>query len=446
MSLEDIGIKIPEILLPAKGINLYSWAVIACDQFTSQPEYWSALASEVGDLPSTLHLIFPEVYLGSNDEDVRIEKINRYMESYLQQGIVETEGRAMILVDRETPHAPSRKGLVVALDLDLYDYRQGAKTLIRTTEGTIVDRLPPRIKVRQAAALELPHIMVLIDDPGKSVIEPLFETVETPCYDTDLMMGGGRIRGYRVARDEQISQVENALKDLADIDRFQNKYKVDDTDILLYAMGDGNHSFATARAIWEKIKEEAEDKEAVMQHPARYALVELVNIHDPGLEFEAIHRVLFDVELSEFLLAMEDFCCERLCGMTVFSAESEEDLNVLKKVQASANSHLLPFVSEKGFGLIKIHAPTTTLEVASLQAMLDEWLPSQPQATLDYIHGEDVVTRLGGEPGNIGFYLPAIDKSDFFRSIVVDGALPRKTFSMGEAEEKRYYLECRKLT
>ena len=443
MVFEKIGVQVPKILLPKKGVDMRKWAVIACDQYTSDRDYWQRLEQEVAGGPSTLNLIFPEVCLEDDDAEQRIAAINRTMETYLADGSLEEQPPGFVLVDRQTAHVTSRKGLVVALDLERYDYRQGAQSLIRATEGTILDRLPPRIRVRENAPIELPHIMVLIDDPDRTVIEPLFAERLESLYDFDLLENGGHLRGYRVDRPDLIKQVAAALEKLADPVVYHKKYEVDDA-VMLYAMGDGNHSFATAKAIWEKLKENAADPRQIMSHPARYALVELVNVHDPGLEFEAIHRVLFNVNCVHLKHQMETFFAAR---NTPFSFELCADLTEAQDilVEKQGDMHAFAVVMGGTFGVCAVENPEYTLAVATLQAFLDDYLKHFPGARIDYIHGEKSVTELGGRTGCAGFYLPAISKHDLFRTIILDGALPRKTFSMGEADEKRFYLECRRI-
>ncbi|MDT8444596.1 MAG: DUF1015 domain-containing protein [Desulfuromonadales bacterium] len=444
MNLEKLALQVPTILLPKTDIDLSRWAVIACDQYTSEPEYWQAVERLVADHPSTLRLVFPEVYLEEADSDKRIAAINASMDQYLADGVLQAQQPGFVLLDRQTSHAPSRKGLVVALDLEAYDYHPGAKTLIRATEGTIVDRLPPRIRVRENAAIELPHIMVLIDDPEQTVIEPLFTADLEQAYDFELMQGGGHLRGWKVNQKHLLQQIGSALERLAEQARFQKRYEVDDDEVMLYAMGDGNHSFATAKAIWEQLKSTVADVAEVMDHPARYALVELVNLHDPGLEFEAIHRLLFDVDGEELLNAAEVYYRQVGTPCRLEWCDDYDAADTAAKVAGAA--HAVPFVVAGRHGLLKIDDPALTLEVATLQNFLDEYLRNHPDARIDYIHGEDAVTRLGSRQGNLGFYLPPISKHDLFRTIVRDGALPRKTFSMGEADEKRFYLEARRIT
>ncbi len=436
MTFDRIALQVPTVLLPRPDIDLQRWAVIACDQYTSEPDYWEAVARRTAGHPSTLALTFPEVYLEEADGGARIAAINRAMEQCLAEGILQPQPPGFVLVDRQTAHTPSRKGLIVALDLEHYDYRAGATSLIRATEGTILDRLPPRIKVRQGASIELPHIMVLIDDPGKTVIEPLFAQQREVLYDTGLMQNGGHIRGWLVDDAPSLQQVADALARLIEPQAFAARYGVEGMAPVLYAMGDGNHSFATAKAIWEQLKAEAADPKAIMDHPARFALVELVNLHDAGLEFEPIHRVLFGAELEQVAAAMAGF----------FSSQGARlQLQLDAATPAPEGSQIIPFVAGERRGRFIIEQPALQLPVASLQAFLDQYLPRHPAVKIDYIHGDDSLTQLGSRPGNLGFLLPALSKHALFKTIILDGALPRKTFSMGEADEKRFYLECRRI-
>lgn len=444
MNFDNIALNVPTILLPKPGTDLTRWAVIACDQYTSQADYWNQVEALVGDSPSTLRLTFPEIYLEDDDKDERIANINQTMRRYLTEGILAEQKPGFILVDRKTSHAASRKGLVVTLDLEHYDYSAGSKTLIRATEGTIVDRLPPRIKVRENAEIELPHIMVLIDDPAKTVIEPLFDLPLEKVYDFDLMLNGGHIQGWLIDDPSRIAAIAQALAKLGGLDL--DGENPPDTDVLLYAMGDGNHSFATAKAIWEKLKAEAKDKAAIMDHPARYALVELVNLHDDGLEFEAIHRVVFKSSAEKVLEGLEKFARANGMGFTRQSCASLEEAMQNAWAGDPGLRHGVPFVAQGEFGVAFVENPKLTLEVATLQTFLDDFLKQDATAELDYIHGEDAVCELSAKPGAVGFLLPALSKFHLFKSIAQDGALPRKTFSMGEADEKRFYLECRKIT
>jgi uncharacterized protein (DUF1015 family) len=432
----DIGIQITDILLPKNNVDLKKWAVIACDQFTSQPEYWQRVKTIVGDSPSTFHIILPEVYLGTADEEERVQSVRQNMQTYIDDDIFETHEN-LILVER-TVNGKTRYGLMLALDLECYDYNKGSQTLIRATEGTILDRLPPRIKIREGAPLELPHILVLIDDPNKTVIEPLVkQRSKLPTsYDIDLMQDSGKLKGYNITDANMEQQVVNALSQLARPDTYAEKYNIDqDQGVLLFAMGDGNHSLATAKAIWEKIK-----SQVGMEHPARYAMVEIENVHDEGLDFEPIHRVLFGVN-EDFQKSMQAYFKDTYSYETCTSIS-----DLTQKVDnQSGDKQVVGVVNENGFGIISISNPSSNLPVGTLQNFLDTWQTQGGFNEIDYVHGADVVERLGQQTGNLGFFLPAMEKSDLFKTVILDGALPRKTFSMGEAEEKRFYVECRKI-
>lgn len=444
MKFEKIALSVPNIYLPEPGVDLAKWAVIACDQYTSDQDYWDKVRRLVGESPSTLQLIFPEIDLEKPDSEGTIRQINLAMERYLAQGVLREQGEGFLLVDRRTTEVPSRKGLIVALDLDRYEYHAGSDSLIRATEGTILDRLPPRIRVREKAPIELPHIMVLIDDPARTVIEPLFDEGLETAYDFPLMMNGGHIKGYRVENEKHIRQVADALERLADHEAFQKRYDVEDKAVVLYAVGDGNHSFATAKAIWDKIKENAADKKTIENHPARYCLVELVNLHDPGLEFEAIHRVLFGPGLDRVIDGMRAFFAP-LGGKVEIETFAGNSMPAGVFDGRKEGEHIVPFVAEGVCGIFKIVHSGYHFVIAALQAFLDHFLANARDVRLDYIHGSEAVSALGAKKGNVGFFLPAISKNDLFKTIILDGALPRKSFSLGHADEKRFYLECRKI-
>ncbi|MCU7834620.1 MAG: DUF1015 domain-containing protein [gamma proteobacterium symbiont of Taylorina sp.] len=441
MNFEKIALQVPEILLPNKDVDLHKWSVVACDQYTSQADYWSEVKETAGTAPSTLKMIFPEVFLEDSDGDQRIKNINSTMQQYLDDNILTPmPNKGFVLIDRKTSQTPSRKGLVVAIDLEQYDFNKGSQTLIRATEGTIVDRLPPRIKVRQDAAIELPHIMVLIDDPQKSVIEPLFDKNPELLYDVELMMDSGQTKGYAIDTAELIQQVADALEHLASPEFFTKKYNAEGKDVLLYAMGDGNHSLATAKSIWETIKADALDPNSVMDDPARYALVELVNIHDAGLQFEPIHRIIFNVQPQQLLSDMQ----AHFSDCTIHRFENEAEMKTEAKSADSEQVHIVPFNDAAGYGYIQIKNPEFTLELATLESFLNDYLDKNG-GKVDFIHGDEVVRELGIKAGNMGFFFPPISKHSLFKTIIFDGALPRKTFSMGEADEKRFYLEARKI-
>jgi hypothetical protein len=438
-TFNDIAIQIPQVQLPKPGTNLTKWAVIACDQFTSQPEYWQKAEELVGAAPSTLNLVLPEVFLEKPGEAERIVHIQACMQDYLANGILQPHD-GLVYVERSID-GKTRRGIVLCLDLEGYDYNKGSSSLIRATEGTIVERLPPRMKIRQGAALELPHILVLIDDPDCTVIEPLESAkadLET-LYDFDLMLGSGHLRGYAV--DEKMEAgVVAGLRALARPETFAAKYGVGkDKPVLLFAMGDGNHSLATAKAVWEKMK-----AQVGMDHPARYALVEIENVHDSGLEFEPIHRVLFGLK-NDLLKAMQENFGSALRFVPAGDAQAMVEL--VDHAQGPSQTIGLVMGGEKvGFGVIEITGAASNLPVGTLQRFLDGFLKQGGAEKIDYVHGEDVVCKLGAQAGNAGFYVPGMDKSELFKTVILDGALPRKTFSMGEAKEKRFYVEARKIT
>ncbi|MBP7688858.1 MAG: DUF1015 domain-containing protein [Thermoflexales bacterium] len=432
----DLGILIPEVYLPKPGVDLHKWAVIAVDQFTSQPEYWAQVEQIVGDAPSTFRLTLPEIYLEKPGEAERIQAIQATTRQYLDAGILQPHA-GLIYVER-TAGGKTRKGLMVCLDLECYDYTKGSTSLIRATEGTIVDRLPPRIKIREGAALELPHILVLIDDPLRTVIEPIGAATSRleKLYDFDLMLGSGHLTGYAVNDAALEDGVIAALRGLAQPETFAQKYGLTpDQPVLLFAMGDGNHSLATAKAIWEKIKHSVGP-----DHPARYALVEIENVHDEGLDFEPIHRVLFGLKRDLWSALKETF------GDTITYAPAASADDMITRVDAGqVDRQLIGLVTAQGCGVIEIAQASSNLPVGTIQAFLDPFLKAGGAEKIDYVHGADVTVRLGSQPGQVGLYLPGMRKGDLFKTVILDGALPRKTFSMGEAREKRFYLEARQI-
>ena len=410
MENQELCLRTGDWLLPAEGQSC--WACVACDQFTSQPEYWAKARAFVGESPSTLKLILPECELKEAPE--RVPEIQKEMERYLLEGLLSpVEG--FILTERTT-ESGTRTGLVVLMDLEGYDYRPGAKSLIRPTEGTIVDRIPPRLMVRRGAALELSHVMMLIDDPTDTVLAAVKEKkARLPkVYDFSLMMDGGQLAGYQVSAPADIEAIFQALLAL--------KERLCSQTPLLYAVGDGNHSLATAKANWEE-KKAGLSPEAQKEHPARFAMVELLNIHDAALRFEPIHRVLFHVEPEKVMADMAAY--GKSHGMTL----QGEDIG---------------WVTRENGRFAFQNAPQT-LPVGALQAFLDDWLQTHTGAQLDYIHGEDTVRALTQAPNTLGFLLPTPDKSGLFAAVSREGVLPRKTFSMGEANEKRYYMEARRI-
>jgi hypothetical protein len=431
-----IGVQIADILLPTSKINLNKWSVIACDQFTSQPEYWQQVSDLVGESPSTFHMILPEVFLGKDEEKSRIQSTQAKMRTYLNDGTLASH-EGLIYVER-TVDGRTRHGLMLALDLEKYDFNKGSQSLIRATEGTILDRLPPRIKIREGASLELPHILVLIDDPQNSLFS-MIEKNKTSlplAYEFDLMQNSGHLCGRYINDPALEAQIISSFQELSKPEVFQKKYNVGaDKGVLLFAVGDGNHSLATAKSIWEAMK-----SKVGMDHPARYALVEIENVHDSGLEFAPIHRVLFGVKADPIQALRRHF------GQEVsFTPAGDQQEMISRVALASSGEHRFGLITSEGFQVVCIKNPASNLPVGTLQAFLDEWLKTGLAGKIDYVHGNDIVCELGAKPENAGFYLPGMSKSDLFKTVILDGVLPRKTFSMGEAHEKRFYMECRKI-
>lgn len=411
-----------DILLP-RDAEYEKWAVIACDQFTSEPEYWQETENMTEGAVTALDLILPEIYLGEADVDKRIDKIAANMYGYLDSDVFEEHKNALIYVERIQTDGVLRAGVVGAVDLEEYDYSKGSTSQIRATEATVTERIPPRIKVREKAPIELPHIMILIDDEKKALIEPLAEHKDDmkKLYDFELMQGGGRLAGWLLTdalRDELLEK----LAKFSEKEAFEKRYGLADTAPLTFAMGDGNHSLATAKAYYEKLKAANPDKD-MSSHPARYALAEIVNLHSPALDFEAIHRIVGTADIDQMMAKMTDEL-----GLSEEPAEQS-------------------FVTVRGGEKKKlyVHKPTSKLTVGSLQNFLDKYL-AENGGDIDYIHGTEVVEKLAADGKKIGFVLPDMGKEQLFPTVIADGALPRKTFSMGHARDKRYYVEARKIT
>lgn len=414
-----------DILLPAANTDMSKWAVVACDQYTSQPEYWHNTSNYIGDAPSALQFILPECFLEDVTEET-IAQIHQQMDDLYEKDFFIEYKDALIYVERTDSMGNMRAGLVGKIDLEEYDYHAGSISKIRPTEATIVERIPPRMKVRQDALLESPHIMLLIDDTEQTVIEPLGQCRSElkVVYDFPLMNGGGHIKGYLVEGTAR-KNLETALKNLCSDDFFVNRYGMPDQAPVYFATGDGNHSLATAKACYNHLKRTNPEKD-LSNHPARYALVELVNLHSPALEFEAIHRVITKTDVDALL------------------ANMMETLGLVECSETNDEAQQLGIVQNGQIKEMVITKPTSKLTVGSLQQFLDEYLEKHA-GEIDYIHGDDVVCELTQQPESIGFLLPDPAKKDLFPSVIADGALPRKTFSMGHADDKRYYLECRKI-
>lgn len=416
-----LPLKRANILLP-KDVDMTKWSVVACDQYTSEIEYWKEVEQVVGSSPSTLNLILPELYLENDDVKDKIKKINEIMEEYLDDGIFNEYKDTMIYLERIQKNGKLREGLIAMVDLEDYSYEKGSQTLIRATEKTVVDRIPPRLKVRRNASLELPHIMILIDDEKKNIIESLKNKVtsEDVIYDFDLMKYGGHIKGYKLS-NEVISCVESGLEKLMDKDYFEKKYNVKDKGVLLFAIGDGNHSLATAKANYENLKKTMSEEE-YLNSSARYALVEVVNLYSSALEFEPIHRVIFNTDVNNLV----------------------EELYEFYEINEEGNGEYFELVTKDFDKKLYISNPKSNIAVGSIQIFLDNYLKNH-SGKLDYIHGDETTRSMGSEEGNVGILFETIPKENLFKTVILNGTLPRKTFSMGHSYDKRYYLEARKI-
>ena len=419
-----------DILLPAAGVPLDPWACIAVDQFTSQPEYWQRAEHLADGKPSTLHIVLPEAYLGTPQEAERLESIRRTMEEY-RKTVLTRKVHGYVYVERTQMDGTVRQGLVGAVDLDAYDYAKGSKPAIRPSESTVVERIPPRLKVRRGATLETPHVMMLADDADCTLIEPigLMKNQLPPLYDGELMLGGGHLRGWAVEDPALIAGIDAALAALADPAAFARRWPAaKGQQPMVLAVGDGNHSLATAKAYWEELKPTLSEEQR-RTHPARWCLAEVCNVHSPAIEIEPIHRVVFGVGAKELYAALDAWDQQQGSSTTM----SDQRLRL-------ADAH--------GESAVALANPPAPLTVGSVEAFLADFLPAHPGVTVDYIHGESTALALASDPAKpaTAILLPDFAKADLFKGVVLGGVLPRKTFSMGHAEEKRYYNECRSLT
>ena len=418
-----------DILLPAAGVPLDPWACIAVDQFTSQPEYWQRAEHLADGKPSTLHIVLPEAYLGTPQEAERLESIRRTMEEY-RKTVLTRKVHGYVYVERTQMDGTVRQGLVGAVDLDAYDYAKGSKPAIRPSESTVVERIPPRLKVRRGATLETPHVMMLADDADCTLIEPigLIKNQLPPLYDGELMLGGGHLRGWAVEDPALIAGIDAALAALADPAAFARRWPAaKGQQPMVLAVGDGNHSLATAKAYWEELKPTLSEEQR-RTHPARWCLAEVCNVHSPAIEIEPIHRVVFGVDAKELYAALDAWDQQQGSSTTM----SDQRLRL-------ADAH--------GESAVALANPPAPLTVGSVEAFLADFLPAHPGVTVDYIHGESTALALASDPAKpaTAILLPDFAKADLFKGVVLGGVLPRKTFSMGHAEEKRYYLECRQI-
>lgn len=442
IDFEKYGLRVPEILLP-KEIDVKTWSVVACDQYTQDKDYWAEAAKIAGQKPSTLNLIFPEVYLNDGKKAERIQKIKEAMASYIDGGVFAAPQRQMVYVERTTAYGRVRKGLVAALDLDSYEWKPFSTALTRATEATILERIPPRMEIRRGAPLELPHIMLLANDPQGLLVEAAGEKAKkaAPLYQGDLMQKSGSIKGWAISSDEALKGLEAALQKL-----YEAGTKNGST--FLFAVGDGNHSLATAKAVWEEEKKRLQESgaapEEIQKSNVRFALVEIVNIYDKGLTFEPIHRVVLKEAASApaDFEALIEFMQKKLDGTLV---QSDNKSALEEAVKNSAADFGFYYKKDGSQKCVLLKTKITDLAVSRFQPALDEFLKSQSGTELDYIHGAEEIFRLGEKDGALGILLPPVAKDSFFDTIGSLGPLPRKSFSMGEASEKRFYLEARKL-
>ena len=415
----NIPLKKTNILLPNKNIDLTKWTVIACDQYTSDKEYWENVENLVSKEPSTLRLTLPEIYLETEDEENKIKEINKTMNEYLNNNIFNEYKDSIIYVERTLQNNKIRKGLIAAIDLEEYDFKEGSTSLIRATEKTIIERIPPRVKIRENATLELPHIMLLIDNQEKDIIESIDSSKLDKIYDFDLMNNSGHLTGYKL-NNTDINSLFLKLEKYLDKEQFNKKYQTNDKEVLLFAVGDGNHSLATAKTIYENLKQKL-PKEEYLNHPSRYALVEIVNLHSESLEFEPIHRVVFNVDKDDLL----------------------EELNKYYDINTNGIGQKFKLITKTGETTYYISNPKSNLSVGSIQMFLDEYLKDK-DSKIDYIHEEESLKKLI-DKNNIGFVFDTIEKNELFKTVILEGSLPRKTFSMGISNDKRFYLESRKI-
>ena len=418
------------ILLPSEQIPLEKWGCIACDQFTSDRDYWQKAEAAAAGSPSTLNMILPEVYLEDGDADARLEKIHATMDDYARNVLTRAVD-GFVYVERTEQSGKVRQGLVGMVDLEAYSYRRGEKCTVRPSESTVESRIPPRMKVRTGASLETPHIMMLADDPGCTLIEPVAaHKQELPkVYEGELMLNGGHIAGWAVEDPALLAQIDAALQQLGSQEAFDAKYpEAKGAAPLTLAVGDGNHSLASAKACWEELKPTLTPEQRE-HHPARWCLAEVCNVHSPAIEIEPIHRVLFNVDCGAVLLALIAWSDSNNAGICFGDAKQQSF--------TLAGPHIA--------NVLSFERPIAPLTVGTIDTFIEYFMARHIEARVDYVHDEPAVRALCKQQGGVAFLLPPFEKSDLFKGIVMGGVLPRKTFSMGHAEEKRYYIECRKI-
>ena len=418
------------ILLPDASVPLGQWGCIACDQFTSDRDYWAKAEQAAAGGPSALRLILPEVYLGESDQQARVDQIHKAMEQYDREVLTRAVD-GFVYVERTLQSGRVRQGLVGRVDLEAYNYHLGSLPLVRPSEHTVEERIPPRMAVRRGARLETPHVMMLADDPDRLLIEPVGRQKEKlrPLYDGELMLGGGHVAGWAVEDPALIRQIEDAMEVLSSQETFLAKYPGAPNDRpMALAVGDGNHSLATAKAYWEELKKTLTPQEQ-KDHPARWCLAEVCNVRSDAVEIEPIHRVLFNTSYDTVLLNLVTWSDENLAGIR-FGDSFEQKLQLMGPRD---RCHL------------SFENPSAPLGVGTVDEFVEYFLENHPEARVDYVHDEAAVRAFCAKEGAVGLLLPAMHKADLFRGVVLGGVLPRKTFSLGHAEEKRYYIECRRI-
>jgi uncharacterized protein (DUF1015 family) len=436
IKFNSFGIEIPAILLPQNS-DMQKWAVIACDQFTQDREFWAKIKTFTSDAPSTLNLIFPEVFLPDGDEQTRIKDIHSAMKRYMNEGVFTEPKQGFMYIERDTPFQKKRRGLIAAIDLEKYEWKGGSLPLIRSTEGTVPERLPARMDIRRGAPLEIPHVLLLIDDDTDSFLPAIAESAkkDNPVYDTQLMMNAGNVKGWFLDAHTDLSFIADKLDELCN--RSLKRYR-GGKEPFLFAAGDGNHSLAAAKGIWDEYK----TANGLTDHPCRYALVEIENIYDPAIQFEPIHRLIMGAGFDETVSVLSS-----LPHFSIRDIENEKDLLRHCERLPGADEYLAAnyfgIVSEGRYALIETSA--AGIATACLQPLLDKKLQEDNKLSIDYIHDTEELIRLACEKKAAGILLPPVKKSGLFETVAGFGPLPRKSFSMGHSLEKRFYLECRRL-
>jgi hypothetical protein len=422
-----LGIGVPEIMLPKADVDLQKWAVIACDQFTQDHAYWDQAARFAGGVPSTFHIIFPEIYLEDPGKEERIEKIHRTMTAYLKQEIFAPPEKGLVYLERSTPYQKRRRGLIVMADMERYDWKKDVQPLIRATEGTVEERLPPRMAVRRGAALDCSHVLLLIDDEEDRILSELGKRAKTapPLYQTPLT--AGCISGWLLKRETDWTYLADELDRL--VQKSVDKYG---GDPFLFAVGDGNHSLASAKGVWEEYKALHAGDPDLMRHPCRYALVEVENLYDPGIGFEPIHRLILGADKAEVLALLSE--------LPHFTCRDVETKEAVIALTGQADKCRLGILSGAEYALVEFQGQGFATDY--LQPLLDDFT-ARTGYKIDYIHGHDALFSQNN--AGVGLLLPPISKTGLFKTVARRGPLPRKSFSLGEAEEKRFYLDVRAL-